>query len=474
MVHRIFLFILCFFWLFDQQALSAQINPDSVFIHIERIDAIGQIRTRKAFIMRELLIQPGDSILACDLDHALKTNELRLLNTHVFRSVFIQIDQWHGPEQISLCVSGVEGFYLDAIPQVELADRNFNVWWRDYAHSLRRVNIGGYIKHFNTTGNGDPIKLLIQVGYTNKLEVIYRRPFINRAKTISLEAQVLYSQSKEVSYQTEKNSQVFYFDPNQFQYFRRRLILQFGYKPKNLSSFNLRGEYLFYSVGDTVARELNPNFFGNNQTKQKYLALALSYERDERDIKPYPLHGKLIRLELRQNGLPSLNQLNITLASAQMRLYRSFGKKLSYELDVYSRIALHRKDVPFINNQALGYFDNYIRGYEFYVIDGLDFGLLKQSFRHQIWDKPIQIPQKLMPLHTFRTNPLKVYLSSHIDFGYARYANVSRTNTLNNRPLMGYGLGISFVARYHSVLSLEWSRNDLGENGYYLHIGAKR
>jgi outer membrane protein assembly factor BamA len=469
-LHHI-VFILAIFCMCLQ--LRAQVDT-TTWLEVTNIDVIGHARTRKSFILREINLRVGDKISISDLQRVLDYNELRLLNTKVFNWVEITADQYHKGDRVSICIDGSEPNYFSFVPLIELADRNFNVWIRDYNASLRRVNLGGYLKHNNVLGMGDPIRLLVQFGYTNKFELVYGLPFANRAKTIGFEVQALFSRSKEVNYASRENRQLFFFDPDEFQYFRRRFTLQMRYKPRNLNAFLLRTEFHLNSISDTVAQHLNTEFFGDGKRQQKYTVFAVSYEHDERDIRPYPLQGKLFRAEFKQSGIPELEQFNLTQLSTTFRRYRSFRPNLSYEADFSGRITMFRKRPPFVNYRALGYFEHFVRGYEFYVMDGLDYALLKQSMRYRIWKKPIFIPAQVMPIRGLRAHPLRTYLSANFDLGFVNDPYLRTAHPLNNRPLMGYGISFDFVYRYGTVVKLELSRNDLGETGYFLHIGSKR
>jgi outer membrane protein assembly factor BamA len=467
--HTLTTLILVFLFVYTNVA-----QTDSNTIVIERIDVTGHYITRKAFIMREIDIRVGDRIARTDLAQIMENNELRLLNAKVFNEVEIKIDQTHPRGGVTLCIDGREPRYTDFVPLLELADRNFNVWARDYQFSYRRINIGGYLKHNNITGQGDPVRLLLQFGYTNKYELIYRLPFANRTKTIGLEVQALFLRSREVNFVTKDNRQLFYFNPDQFQYFRRRVILQGGYKRGNFHAFILRSEYHFNTISDTIARELNPEFFGKSRQQQIYGAVAVLYEYDRRDRKPYPLRGSLLRLEIKQNGFGKKDDVHLTSISGTVRRYKSYTPSLSYELDMAGRLTLFRKRPPFVNNRALGYFDHYVRGYEFYVIDGLDFALAKSSFRYRILKKPLTKVFKRASAQNFRQPPVRLYFALNTDLGFVNEPYLRKENPLSNRPILGYGVGLDLVYRYNTVWRLELSRNDRGEFGYYLNIGSKR
>ena len=75
-----------------------------------------------------------------------------------------------------------------------------------------------------------------------------------------------------------------------------------------------------------------------------------------------------------------------------------------------------------------------------------------------------------MPLKSFQLFPLKIYLAFNNDLGYANDPYHAARNPQSNRPIWGYGLGLDFVAYYNKVAQLEWSTNDLGESGFFVHI----
>ena len=110
-----------------------------------------------------------------------------------------------------------------------------------------------------------------------------------------------------------------------------------------------------------------------------------------------------------------------------------------------------------------------MRGYELYVIDGLDYGILKTSVHFGLYNGTIKLG-KLMPLKGFKNIPTKVFLGANNDFGYANDPHYGVSNPLSNSLLHGYGLGLDFVFLYTSVIQLEYSWNKIGDSGVYLHF----
>ena len=77
-----------------------------------------------------------------------------------------------------------------------------------------------------------------------------------------------------------------------------------------------------------------------------------------------------------------------------------------------------------------------------------------------------------MPLKAFKVLPVKLYLSANNDTGYANDPHYRANNPLTNRLIYGYGLGLDAILYYDKSIRVEWSRNDLGESGFFLRIDA--
>lgn len=148
--------------------------------------------------------------------------------------------------------------------------------------------------------------------------------------------------------------------------------------------------------------------------------------------------------------------------------YFNLNKKWSTEMIFKTRIALIREEQPYNNYWSLGYLDDVLSGYEFYVIDGLDYFYTKTALRFQLFSNRVDWG-KYMPISTFREMPVRVYLVLNNDFGYVNSTQFNEFNPLVNQFLWGGGLGLNFVLFYDKVIRIEYSLNHLWEKGLYLH-----
>ena len=438
------------------------------FVTVKYIEIHGNKRTKNEIILRELDFSAGDTLSLNNLAKRIRRNELNILNTSLFLSASIHFKEWEGAtNEVGLTISVKESWHIRPAPILELADRNFNVWWNTYNRSLQRINLGLRFTHANLSGRKDALKTLVQFGFTRKFEAIYTLPSFNKAQTLGLNLNFLHTREKEIGYNTLDNELAFFRDDNQALLRRLRLGAGLLYRPRFQYFHRLDLAWHDNRIDELVRAELNPNFFLDG-LQQKYLALNYSFLIDKRDIRPYPMNGYALETRVQSQGLnlsDNINALNLQLAFQQ---YFSLSERASFGYQAKARAALIRSQLPYYNSQALGYLEDYIRGYEYYVVDGLDFGLLKLNFRWKLLDKELRAKNYLKPSST-RILPVKVFLSAHSENAYVYNPFYGAGNSLGNELLWGLSLGANIILDYDKVFYLEFSRNHFNEYGFFLH-----
>lgn len=452
--------------------VQAQISPETAaWVRLDSILIEGNRKTRRALILRELEFRQGDTLSLLDLPETLERNRLRLMNTGLFSSSTVALDTLANGEGLAVRFRLVEMWYIYPVPLFELADRNFNVWWTEFKRSLKRVNYGISWTHLNMSGWADILKVNLNFGYSNRYEIVYERPWFNRRQTLGFRVATGFNRTHEVAYRTLGNKQLFAVDPDVWHKKQYYANLGLKWRPKLLTDHTLVLEYHLNETIDSIAAEVNPDFFLDGKTRQRHFSLIYRLTMDYRDIRPYPLSGWLFHLDLRQNGILTDDDLHLFRATAEVKKYFRFAPRLSLETVVRGRFCLPRRKPPFFNNQALGYGSTLVRGYEFYVMDGLDYGLLRTSFHINLLDKNIEFG-RFMPVKAFNMMPLKIYFSINNDLGYANDPYYAAGNPLNNRLLYGAGIGLDIVAFYNKVARFEWSWRGTGGSGFFVNINT--
>jgi hypothetical protein len=228
--------------------------------------------------------------------------------------------------------------------------------------------------------------------------------------------------------------------------------------------------YLDNHVTDTIAN-LNPNFYGNGQDRQKFGALTYSFNSEHRDVVAYPLIGYQLTAILQKSGLgfgTDVNQWEINLTYS-----RFLDLKRNFYLSNFSSVYLSTpSDQPYSMFSALGYRRQLVKGYEVYVIEGPTFLLNKTTFRKKIFSRNWNIEE--MPIEQFRYFPLTIYLKSYVDLGYVEnypYYQERNLNTqLSNHLLAGMGAGLDIVTAYDAVLRLEYTFTRDKTQGFFFHL----
>lgn len=446
-------------------------NPDDPYIVINKIIIEGTKKTKDYIILREMEVQPGDSIPVAQVAQTLEQNRKRVMNTGLFARIKINVKDWQPPDnRVTLLIEAIEAWYIYPIPIFELADRNFNVWWVEQNRSLQRVNFGVRLSHSNLTGHRDLLRVKLQYGYTNKLELTYGFPFINKKETIGLVGNALYTRNKEIARNTIFNQLDFYRDDDNFLLRRVRFGLTLTYRPylRTFNNFTLRYHRHSTTKGVTIP-DLNPDFFLEGRRRQRYFAFSYQFEYDDRDIVAYPLRGNYFSFNFIQEGLGVFQERNFTAVAPKYAQYYKLNKKLSVEMIGKIRWVLSNQQPAYYNNRALGYEPDFLRAYEYYVIDGQDYAYLKTSGRVEFFDGIVNYGTK-MPIPPLRLMPLRVYGKLNFDTGYVRELYYTENNPFANRMLFGGGIGLDLVIYYDKVIQIEYSINHLGEGGLFLHL----
>lgn len=437
-------------------------------VFVKKITTKGLKKCKKRVVVRQLDFEIGDSLKTEEVTPIFERNQQYLLNTRLFLDAKMNIGEWAN-DSVEVVIDLKENWYIYPFPYAEYADRNFNAWWVEQNHALNRINLGVRLYHENMTGNADRLKLVSQIGYEQKFEVEYTYPFIGKRQQFGTGFKVLYTRQRETGYATIADSLNFFRSDDEYTLKRLnvegRLLYQPGLFAKHTFSVGAYG----YRIADTIAT-LNPDFLLDGNTQQSYFSLAYQYELDKRDIRTYALNGFRLLAWVQKDGLGMLGDVNNLFVDVAFAKYTSLNEKMSLEMVSRLRKVFFTDRLPYYRlRRAIGYEENYIRGYEYYVIDGQDFGYLKNSLRFNLFDRDIDLGRYAL-IKRMKSMPLKVYSKIHSDFAYVVDGFEDSTSLLANDWLFGWGIGIDFVMYHNFVFQLEYSFNHLREKGLYLHF----
>lgn len=452
------------FFLFSSVHVSAQ---SSDYFIINNIILEGNGHTRDNVIHNELAFSVGDTVYVTQFYNLKLENEKRLLGTALFTYVGINIKNWNPEKSIAdIKIELRENWFIYPSLIFELADRNFNVWWTDQNRDFSRVNYGLGIDHINATGNKDKLKLKIQHGYTRKYEIKYNYPYIS--DTWGAFGEIFFANQKEIGYTTINNKTVFE-KLNDERILLRRFRTSFGlnHRPNVFNFHDFKLEYHHNSIDDFIAKQVAPDYFLNGKTDLRYFAFKYDFTHDHRIFNLYPEGGFMLFANVTKEGLGIFNDFNNLSIAIGFEKYFKLSKKWFFGGRLKAKTNLTRNTVAFANNTGLGYYNDVIRGYELYVVDGTDWILSKTSLRYQLFENEYNLGEYML-LDQFKLMNLRIFLRANFDFGYVNEPTYKNTNSLNNRFLYGYGPAMDILLYHTYILSFEYSFNHIGESGLFI------
>ena len=458
-------FLVCNFYSIAQSATDSSFHRNP--ITIGNIIITGNKKTKNSIIFREIPFKTGDTIARKNFATLITKAKQNLINTSLFN--FVTIDTSIDNMLIAtISVNVKERWYTWPNPIFEISERNFNTWLEN--RNLDRVSYGFYIVKNNFRGRKENIQLRVRLGYAEQYGMSYNIPYLTKKQNFGLGFSFAYARNHEIQYKTLENKQKFFKNTNKYvrEELSGRVRLSYREGIYTTKSFELR--YNFAKVSDTI-QYLAKNYFSNNSNYTEFFSMNYQFRRDERDNKPYPLNGYYFSVDIAEVGFGILKKEDFQLwrtdillnkyAQIHNRFYAAAGLKLT---------VTSAAEQPYFLQRGLG-FSDFVRGYEYYVIDGQDYGLLKTNIKYQLV-KPRVIKMDFVPSEKFNNIHYAFYVNLFADAAYVYDNQYYKENFLANKFLFGSGVGLDFVTYYDLVFRAEFAVNGLKQTGLFLHLTA--
>lgn len=475
-------YILIFILLIFIRSVDASVSdPDSSYVGFELlndhdlyvVDSIalkGNGVTKDFIMFREVVFSDNETYTGALLKEKIIETRENLLNTSLFNFVTMIIETADNPETtgVIITVKVIERWYIWPFPIFELADRNFNAWIKKM--DFNRVNYGLYLVWDNFRGRKERVTLLARFGYDEKYNLSYEVPYINKKRTLGIGLIGDYSRNHEIAYQTINDELVFYKSENSYPQEAFSVAVELINRPDIHNSHNFLFTYHKYNIADTIIK-LNPQYTPAGRTSFQYFTLYYKFKSDFRDFAAYPLSGYYFDIIAEKYGLGIFdNDLDLFTLQCTFRKYWKFSTRWYFASLVTAQFA-SKTEVPYVINSGLGFGRFFVRGYEYYVVDGQNFGLSRSNIKFAI------LPTKVYNINFIRTEKFSkihfaMYLNLFFDMGFVEDKIFYKDNTLSNTFLYGTGLGLDLVTYYDVIIRLEYTMNKLKETGFFIHFMA--
>lgn len=463
-----FLFFLCISFILkaqdynlDSTFLTPQLKNYQPKLRVRNIIVSGNKKTKEYVILREMQIKKGDSIIIDKLNRELEKAHDFIYNTTLFAEVNV-LPHIVNAYDMDILITVKEKWYIFPIPYLELADRSFNEWVETYDADFSRLSYGIFFSHLNFSGRRDQLSLIFINGFKRNISVEYIAPYTNPALTDGTRFEAGFEQTREIPFATDYNNKLLYYNNDGFV--KNEWFVTAAYssrkKLKKKETFSIKFRHI--NVADSIISKYNPGYFNQNSSTQNFLEFEYRFQYEDVDNILYPLKGNTFLLSIKKRGFQLEGGIN------RFSIESSFNKYFSYLHQWYSSIRFTGEiklpfKQPYYNLQALGYKENYIRGLEYFVTDGVAFALGKMDVKKKLahFNIPAFINSKIL-----NKIPFTLYAKTFADMGYV-YSRFD--SKLNNRFLYSGGFGIDILTLYDFKISVEYSVNQLGQKGLFLH-----
>nr|WP_294903047.1 POTRA domain-containing protein [uncultured Lacibacter sp.] len=449
--------------------------PDSTEFVVRSVTVGGYKKTKEYIVLREVPFKQGSRIFTGQLEEMIEQGRVNVSNTQLFLEVIPSIQSWD-ERHVDIHYEVKERWYLFPFPYFKLVDRNLNQWLVEQERSLERVNYGLKLNWDNVSGRRDKLNFNFINGYTREYSIFYEQPYADKKLEKGFLASVYFKQSRQMVYATDSNKQVFFpVNNNQINEFVRTTFrAEAGYSIRKGVNHRhtFRLSYINESIPDTINRLIANNslkgflpYFNDNRTSQQFGEFTYTYQYYNANNIVYPWKGFIFSGAFTQRGL-GIKGMNLWQFSGKAGKFFQLTKKTSASAVGYYLVKVPFKQ-PMYNMTALGYGDWFMRGLEYYVIDGVQAGIFKGTIRQEILN--LNVPTFIIKNEKYKKIPFKIIAKVYGDIG-ASHLPAYTNSILNNRFLYTYGAGIDVLSYYDFIARFEYSFNQLGQKGLFLHV----
>jgi outer membrane protein assembly factor BamA len=431
----------------------------------------GNYITSKKVIFRELDFRLNNIVIREEVEYRKQTSINNLTKTSLFNFVEIDIEEYQ-PNGLRITVNLTERWFIWPSLYLNQTDRNFSEWWRTKDLSKLEYGLGFKINNFR--GLGETLILNYHIGNFTKYELDYRGIYIDKAKRHSLSVLASYSAQNVLTWNIESNKEEIIKESHRLLK-SYEFSLTYRYRKGYFTTHSVQLGYSDFKTADTIF-SMNPYFFGFNKHSQRYFNMKYEFSRDTRDSRIYPKTGYLVAAAVNKRGLGILpDEYNSVDIYLQFYSYWKLQKRFYIASGIWYSSNM-TDDYAFYSQTGLGYLQ-FVRGYEYYAINGNNALLFKSLAKYELLPRKV-INLNIWPvrkLHQFNKVPIEVYVNIFFDAGYVSDKfDINRIyeNTLVNKMMFSAGAGIDLITYYDKVLRFDYSFNALGERGLFIHWKA--
>jgi outer membrane protein assembly factor BamA len=456
---------LAFLWLVSCWGYAQNVVINDIYIS-------GNRQSRASVILRELTFSKGDTLSPATLQRRIQFSQDNLLNTSLFNYVYISdtirndiSPPLGGGGLVDIHIKVEERWYIWPVIDLVFEDRNISTWIRHPDWS--RFSFGAGVNIDNMRGLNENLNINARIGYQRGVSLSYSDIALDRAKRHLLGISTSYNRIYNAAYTTENNKPVYATTDGRAIRERYTAGVNYSYRPQLRERHSAGLSYDHTAIDDTLIT-LNPSYWGGSNTRRSTVSAMYAYASDYRDSYVYPLKGTLWKVTAHASTALDGNLIAGSLLP-EINTYLPLTRRWFYAGSLSAKLSVANRQAYTVT-RALGYENNYLRGYEDYVMDGDYYVLFKNTLRFLVMPtKTVEI-KWLSALYKFNKIHFTIYANVFADYGYSHNKYAAADNTLQNIFLYSGGVGLDLVTYYDIVFRIDYSINKMREGGFYITL----
>lgn len=392
---------------------------DSIRYQIDKIEIIGNEKTRPEVILRELHFAEKQMASLSELLAALKrVQSLMLFNR-------VKFDIIGDTEYSTLLITVYERWYIFPIPMVY---RNERTW--------KKISYGGKLLYYNFLGRNMLLNLSAAFGYNPQLKFSFDNPwFLGEAKLFT-NITLFYSRIRSLSLELN-------------DYEDRRIGIEWTIG-KRFGHFLYTGMTLGFTrltAPANIGLTLSPS------GKDEFPFVVLGIQYDNRDLKEYPHRGWFAGFSAKHVGTSA--GINYNRYRADVRCYLPLSHQFTLALRGSTNFA--QGEIPSYDRVFLGYEDR-IRGRYYEIFEGEHFAFGGAELRFPLLKiRYLDVEPVIEQMREYSSN-LKFGISAGIFFDNGIVWYQQQTPSIR-QVKSGFGAGLHFHLPYVEVFRVECGFN---------------
>lgn len=436
-------------------------------MYVINIRIEGNKKTKGRIIERELTFSADSYYTRNELDSLFEWDRNRIYNTNLFNTVDFSLVEQRG-DSVTVLLTVEERWYFYPIPFLRLIDRNISDWWVNRDRDLSRINYGIRLSQFNFRGRNELLRVVLQSGFTSGYGLFYNIPNLDKKQNHGLLLRSSFSRARNVAFNTVENIPRFTFDSEEVLRRSFTNIVRHSYRSSLYSFHTTTLAHTYVEIADTLAN-LNPNFLGEQRTKQGHFYFGHAFRYDKRDNVNYTLEGTRFFVGFFKHGL-GIHRDGVNYWRGRVSGAKHWNLKNNlYAASDFSILTTFPRRRDYFNYFRIGVIPETLRGFDLTVVEGSSYAIQRNELKYRLFKRNF----KFLPIDQFRDFPISVFWKVYYDHGYAQgFPNYTGSEPLQNNYLNSIGTGLDLLLIYDFTLRLELSRNSQKNTFFFINFLA--